>query len=218
MRFELIKTIALICLLLPALSGRLDAQSPSKSQFIEAAEREFADKNYYAALIYYNEALEFDPVDKDILFKAAESARLFNSYSKAAEKYQYLVDSLNDNTMPLAIYWLGSMKQHMGKYEEARKYFDMYMSEYGGLDTFYTARAKKDIASIEYAATQTKNFKRNVSFEKLGDDINTTASEVAGHLFKDEFYFTSMRYKEEKPVLFPAREISKLLKRIGIAL
>lgn len=48
------------------------------------------------------------------------------------------------------------MKQHMGKYEEARKYFDMYMSEYGGLDTFYTARAKKEIASIEYAATQTK--------------------------------------------------------------
>ena len=213
MRFELIKTIALICLLLPALSGRLDAQSPSKSQFIEAAEREFADKNYYGALIYYNEALEFDPVDKDVLFKAAESARLFNSYSKAAEKYQYLVDSLNDNTMPLVIYWLGSMKQHMGKYEEARKYFDMYMSEYGGLDTFYTARAKKEIASIEYAATQTKNFKRNVSFEKLGDDINTTASEVAGHLFKDEFYFTSMRYKEEKPVLFPAREISKLLKK-----
>ena len=213
MRLDLIKIIVLISVFLTGLQEQLKAQSPSKRQIVEAAEREFADKNYYGALDYYNEALEYDPMDKNILFKSAEAARLFNSYNRAAEKYQYLVDSLNDDSTPLAIFWLGSMKQNMGKYDEARKYFDMYLSEFGGLDTFYTAKAKKELASIEYAAGQTSNYKRNITFEKLGDDINTTASEVGGHQFNDEFYFSSMRYKEENPISLPARDISKILKR-----
>ncbi|MEY3420730.1 MAG: hypothetical protein RIR48_1019, partial [Bacteroidota bacterium] len=213
MRLDLIKIIVLISVFLTGLQEQLKAQSPSKRQIVEAAEREFADKNYYGALVYYNEALEYDPMDKNILFKSAEAARLFNSYNRAAEKYQYLVDSLNDDSTPLAIFWLGSMKQNMGKYDEARKYFDMYLSEFGGLDTFYTAKAKKELASIEYAAGQTSNYKRNIKFEKLGDDINTTASEVGGHQFNDEFYFSSMRYKEENPISLPARDISKILKR-----
>lgn len=213
MRLDLIKIIVLISVFLTGLQEQLKAQSPSKRQIVEAAEREFADKNYYGALVYYNEALEYDPMDKNILFKSAEAARLFNSYNRAAEKYQYLVDSLNDDSTPLAIFWLGSMKQNMGKYDEARKYFDMYLSEFGGLDTFYTAKAKKELASIEYAAGQTSNYKRNITFEKLGDDINTTASEVGGHQFNDEFYFSSMRYKEENPISLPARDISKILKR-----
>ncbi len=213
MRLDLIKIIVLISVFLTGLQEQLKAQSPSKRQIVEAAEREFADKNYYGALVYYNEALEYDPMDKNILFKSAEAARLFNSYNRAAEKYQYLVDSLNDDSTPLAIFWLGSMKQNMGKYDEARKYFDMYLSEFGGLDTFYTAKAKKELASIEYAAGQTSNYKRNITFEKLGDDINTTASEVGGHQFNDEFYFSSMRYKEENPLSLPARDISKILKR-----
>lgn len=136
MRLDLIKIIVLISVFLTGLQEQLKAQSPSKRQIVEAAEREFADKNYYGALVYYNEALEYDPMDKNILFKSAEAARLFNSYNRAAEKYQYLVDSLNDDSTPLAIFWLGSMKQNMGKYDEARKYFDMYLSEFGGLDTF----------------------------------------------------------------------------------
>ena len=115
MRSELIKIIVLISVFLTSLQEQVMAQSPSKRQFVEAAESAFADKNYYGALVYFNEALEYDPVDKNILFKSAESARLFNSYNRAAEKYQYLVDSLNDDSMPLAIFWLGSMKQNMGK-------------------------------------------------------------------------------------------------------
>lgn len=212
MKFKPTKAL-IICYLLTGVLVQLIAQSPSKRQFVEAAEREFADKNYYGAMVYYNEALEFDITDKNILFKSAEAARLFNSYSRAAEKYQYLVDSLKDDTQPQAIYWLGSMKQQMGKYEEARKYYDMYLSEYGGIDSFYTAKAKKELSSIQYASSQSQNYKKNIKFEKLGDDINTAYSEIGGHMFHDEFYFSSMRYKEEKPIVTPAKDISKILKK-----
>ncbi|MGB4838598.1 MAG: hypothetical protein WBP08_06345 [Saprospiraceae bacterium] len=212
MKFIDIKSVFSIFLLL-ACAGNIAAQSPSKRQFIEAAEREFADKNYYGALIYYNEALEYDNTDKDITFKAGEAARLFNAYSKAAEKYHILIDTLNDESHPIAIFWLGNMKQRMGKYDEAQKYYEMYLSEFSGIDTFYTAKAKKELASIEYANSLSKNYKRNIKFEKLGEDINTPASEIGGNVFNQEFYFTSMKYKEDKPVQLPARDISKLLKK-----
>ncbi len=212
MKFHNIKYINCLILLLCCFSVA-NAQSPSKRQFIESAEREFADKNYYGALLYYNEALEFDESDKEILFKSAESARLFNAYSKAAEKYHILIDSLNDNSQPVAIFWLAHMKQRMGKYDDARKYYEMYLSEYGDTDSIFTARAKKEMASVDYATSLSKEFKRNIKFDKLGEDINTPASEVGGNIFNKEFYFSSMRYKEGKPLEMPSRDISKILKK-----
>ena len=191
----------------------LPAQSPSKRKYIEAAEKEFADKNYYGALLYYNEVLEFDKDDKDILYKSAEAARKFNSYSRAAEKYSYLIDSLNDDTHPDAVFWLASMKQHTGEYEAADRYYDLYLSEYGGLDTLMASRARKEKASVAYAKTLTAKPKKNVKLEKLGNDVNTPSSEVAGSIIRDELYFASMRYREEKPQQLPAREISKILKQ-----
>ncbi|MBL0099384.1 MAG: hypothetical protein IPP49_04440 [Saprospiraceae bacterium] len=193
--------------------GQAYAQSPSRKQYIVEAEKQYADKNFYGALIYYNEALEFDPKDPEILFKSAESARQFNAYSKAAAKYQFLIDSLNDTTQPLAIYWLALVNQRMGKYDEARKYYDLYISEFGGIDSLFTAKAKKEIASVDFARNMTAYTKKNVKFEKLGEDINSTASEVAGNFVNNEFYFSSMKYSENNPLSLPAREISKILKK-----
>jgi outer membrane protein OmpA-like peptidoglycan-associated protein/tetratricopeptide (TPR) repeat protein len=189
------------------------AQRPSKKQYIQAAEKEYSDKNYYGALVYYDEALQYDPKDPVLLFKAGESARQFNAYARAAEKYQLLVDSLRDDSQPLSVYWLANMKQRMGKYEDARRYYDIYISEYGSVDTFYTSKARKEIASVDYASKINSKPKKNIKFEKLGEDINTPASEVSGNSFNDEFYFSSMNYIEQNPVVKPARDISKILKK-----
>jgi tetratricopeptide (TPR) repeat protein len=212
MKFIYFKIIICIIICL-AGSSITFGQSPSRRQYIEAAEREFADKNYYGALVHYNEALEYEPNDKDILFKSAEAARLFNSYSKAAQKYQYLIDTLHDDTHPISLFWLGNMKHHMGKYAEAKKYYDMYLAEYGGIDTFYTALTKKEQASLEYAQSLGKEQKKNIKFEKLGEDVNSPWSEVAGNAYKNEFYFSSMKFKEAKTSLPAARDISKLMKK-----
>ncbi|MBK9736713.1 MAG: hypothetical protein IPO92_17840 [Saprospiraceae bacterium] len=185
----------------------------NKRQFLEAAEKEYADKNFYGAMIYYNTVLEFDSKDPDILFKAAESARQFNAYSRAAEKYRYLVDTLNDDRHPEASFWLGQMNQKMGNYDEATKYYEMYASEYAGQDTFYTARVKKELASLIYAKSIVSKPKSNVKLEKLGEDINTPSSDIAANIYKDDLYFSSMRFFEAKPEKLPSREVSKIFKK-----
>lgn len=189
------------------------AQSPSKKQYLEKAEAEFADKNYYGALIYYNEALEFDQTDAVVLFKSAEAARQFNAYSKAAAKYQFLIDSLKDTSKPEAIFWLANMNQRMGQYDNAQNYYNIYLSEFSGQDSILTIKAKKELASLDFAKNLVKNQRKNVKFERLGDDVNTTASEVAANMYDDVLFYTSMNYKEQNPLVTPPREISKLLKK-----
>ncbi len=189
------------------------AQSPSKKQVLVAAEQEFADKNYYGALIYFNEALEYDDQDAAVLFKSAESARLFNAYRIAAEKYQYLLDTLHDEQHPEALFWLGQMKQRMGKYEEAKVYYNLYLSEYSGKDSLMTERAHVEMKSLDYAERQLALAKKHVIVERMGDDINTPASEVSGNTYNDDFYYSSMNFKETNQEGRPARDISKLYRK-----
>lgn len=187
----------------------------TKSSFLKAAETEFTAKNYYGALIYYNHVLEFDEKDPEIVFKAAESARLFNSYSHAASKYQYLIDSLNVTTYPTATFHLAQMKQRMGKYEEARKYYNMYMSEFGEVDSLLSVSTKKELAAIDYAELIQEKKPTGTNIERLGDDINTMKSEVGAMPFKDDFYFTSMQYEEVKEKKIIPKSISKVLVKEG---
>ena len=195
--------------------GHVQAQSPTKKQYLESAEKHYADKNFYWALVNYNTVLEFDEKDPVVIFKAAESARQFNAYARAAEKYKYLIDTLNDDTQPLSIYWLASMNQRMGKYDEAKKYFDMYLSEYSGTDSLYTELAQKELVSLEYAKGVTTNPKKNVTIDRLGEDVNSPSSDVSAIIHKKKLYFSSMKYYEENAAKPPKREISKLLVKNG---
>lgn len=206
------KIQVLFILLLLAVGGQVYAQSPTKRQVIQKAEEAYASKNFYGALILYDQALEYDANDVDIMFKSAESARQFNAYSKAAYKYQYLLDTLQDNTHPIALFWLANMQQRMGKYEESRKNYNLYLSEYSGTDSLMTLKANKELASLNFAEKQMKEAKQFIQVKKM-DDVNTPSSEVAGNLFNDDFYFSSMKFKEARTDKLPARDISKVLKR-----
>ena len=75
---------------------------------------------------------------------------MFDSYSHAAEKYQYLIDtSVPQHILPASFY-LAQMKQRMGKYDDARKYYNMFLSENGDLDTTYLMVTKKELSALDY--------------------------------------------------------------------
>lgn len=194
--------------------GHIYAQSPSKRQVLVKAEEEYAAKNYYGALIYYDQALEYSPNDVDLMFKSAEAARQFNAYSRAAYKYQYLLDTLQDDKHPVALFWLANMQQRMGKYELARNNFNLYLSEFGGADSLITLKAHKELASLDFAQKQMAEAKDYIKVSKY-ENVNSPASEVAGNVYEEDFYFSSMKFKEQPKGKEPARDISKILRKSG---
>ena len=81
------KCLLLLCLVLATTCS----YGQTRRAFLEAAEASFSSKDYYSALHYYQNVLDFSE-DINVLYKTAEAARLFNSYKRAEEYYTQVVD------------------------------------------------------------------------------------------------------------------------------
>ena len=76
------------------------ALGQTMNAFIMAAENAFISKDYNSALTYYSNALEFDEKRLDLIYKTAESARLFHAYRIAEEKYTSTINNDGLGTQP----------------------------------------------------------------------------------------------------------------------
>jgi len=190
--------------------GICSGYTQTQSAFIEAAEEAYANKNYYGALTWFTEALEFDPDDQELIYKVAQSARKFEAYDLAAEKYSMVVDSLGEGPYHDASFYLAEMYQRMGKYEDAKNYYSIYISEYSGEDEKLTARAKKELASVEYAISRIEDIDKSANMENMEAAINTPYSEFGAIKKEEVLYFSTMMYAEKNTENFPPRSISKL--------
>ncbi len=190
--------------------GICSGYSQTQKAYIKAAEEAFATKNYYGALTWFTEALDFDRDDPELTYKVAESARHFEAYDLAAEKYKLIVDSLGEGNYHDASFHLGKMYQRLGKYEDSKNYYNIYVSEYSGEDEDMTEMAKKELASVEYALTRIEDIDKSANLGELETEINTPYSEFGALKKENILYFSTMMYAEKETDNFPPRSISKL--------
>lgn len=186
----------------------------TKSAFIEAAEKAYAEKNYYAALSYFNEVLEFDDRDVNALVKSAEAARQFNSYEVAAEKYSFLLDSLQYDQDSTMVVRLADMYQRLGKYDLATDYYDRYISEFGVDGDSLTQYATSTKESVVWAASRSKEIDSSYVLTKMGEEVNGNGSDFAPQVVEDDLYFTSMAFTRKDPDTREEISISKIMKRV----
>ncbi len=183
----------------------------TKKAFKEAAEKAVTQNNHYAALTYFNQVLEFDKNDKEILLKSATAARKFNSYDIAAKKYAYLLDTLEYTGDSTAIFYAAEMNQMLGRYDKATEYYDRYLTEYGNDKQAMSIKAKAGKDAAVYASAKIKEVDENITLERLSSDVNSNYSDFGAFMVGDQLYYSSMRYLEEKSIEKPAKQLSKLL-------
>jgi outer membrane protein OmpA-like peptidoglycan-associated protein len=202
--------LILFCLVFLSQGARLHGQS--MKAFLVAAEEAFEKKDYGAALKYYLTATEFDLDRTDLVYRSAESARHYNAFNLAEDRYQNVYDAEQDGEYPLAAFWLADIKQKLGKYDEAKRLYEVYLSEHEGDNEYFTARAKKEVEACAWARELLDNPSENIEINHLGGDINTGFTEF-GALEKDSLlYFSSMRFEKEEDDYIPNRIITKVLK------
>ncbi len=182
----------------------------TQKAFLEAAEEAYEKKNYYGALKWYSEALEFEEDDPALIYKVAESARNFEAYDLAAEKYKIIADSLGEDKFPEAAFHLGEMYYRLGKYSDAKQYYNMYLSEYGSTDSLKTIAANNELESIEFALSRLDDIDKSADLVQMESEVNTPYSEFGAVKKDDVLYFTTMKYAETDSPEFPARSISKI--------
>lgn len=176
-----------------------------------AAEKAFEFRDYYSALIYYQNVLEFDDKNVDVLYRCAESARNFNSYRLAASYYKQVIDLDKSGKYPDARFYFADMNVYLGKYSEAEKAFALYLSENENDNPALTARAQLRKNSLEFATTESKVEFDDVILEHLGSHVNTPYSEFGPYLKGDSLYYSSLRFENKKDSYKPNRPVSKVL-------
>ncbi len=176
----------------------LKAQYTTKRQHLAAAEKAFAANNFKEAMVNYEEAYEFDHTDAAVNFKLAESARLFNSYSKA-EKYYTLLQLLPDkDKYKESIFYLAEMQMIQGKYPEAETNFNLYITNSQGENEELVNRARLRLESIEWAMKNASDSASYYIMHHLGTDVNSPYSEFAPYVLNDSLFYSSNRFINPK--------------------
>lgn len=205
--------ISRICLAGVLALLTISSFAQTKKAFIKAGEEALLKKDFHAALVYYQSALRYDSTQLDIMYNTAEAARNFNAYTSAEKLYQGVLDLDSTNNYPEAQYWLGEMKQKLGKYDEALDLYQLYISENDGAENYLANVAKKEIRACEWSQTVADTEREDVVVTSMAGAINTPYSEFGAFKDGDDLYYSSLRFerpgeKKEAPRLF-----SKILKK-----
>lgn len=197
-------------LVLIGLLLNITTWSQTRQAFLNAAEKSFETKDYFSALSYYSEALQFQQ-DVPTLHKAAEAARLFDAYSIAEMYYKQVIELSSDTTYPKASYHLASMLQRQGIYDEAINYYQIFISENEESNSSEVRIARKEVEACKWAKNEVDNPKRNITVIKLEGNVNTPYSEFGGLLVDDILYYSSLRFINNTEDRQPPRKYSKNL-------
>jgi tetratricopeptide (TPR) repeat protein len=206
------KKIFIPSILLIIFASALNGQTAR--QYVKAADEEFAAEDYYSAMKHYQEAITINGEKPGVLFKYAEAARLFASYTFAGTAYTKVLASKKALDFPMAKFWLAVVKKKQGKYEESQALFnDFVKSKPETVDAAYFRQAGEEIKALDWAIGEIKRTDENVAVEPLDSAINSPYSEFAPAIQGDEIYFSSQNFERELTKGMPPRHISQILKR-----
>jgi hypothetical protein len=186
-----------------ALAFSFPVYSQTIHQLIKAGDKKFSNQEFYAASLYYEDALQKDDENVEVWYKYAEAARLFNDYGGAATAYKSVVKLDKSNQFPLASFYAAEMLRGVCecKYEEALALYKKFRNRYRKQD-YYLAKTQQQMESIAWANANSKPVD-SIKIEHLGEEVNSEQSEFnAIHVFPDRLQFSSLRNigteKEEK--------------------
>lgn len=197
------KILILILLITPCL---LFAQT--QKQLINYADQNAKSGDFYGASIYYKKALDIDSSDIDLLYKYANSLRLYNNYDLSAYYYRKITEKDKGGRIYKdAWFWLASMEKYNADYRNSIKTWKKVKSLYKKDKKSYEyLKSIQESLSCSYAMRSQHDSTEKCTITHLPEGINTTDSEFSGFGYHDSIIFSSLRadtMDEELTILSP---------------
>lgn len=169
-------------------------QAQSAAQLEKAGDKKFADGEYYAAAVYYKDAINKSEENAGLYYKLAETSRLFNDYAAAAEAYKQTAKFDEEKKYPLANFWYPIMLKSTCecKYQDVAKLYQKFATRYKKED-YYARKTQQEIASTAWAIDHLKK-NDSIKIEHLGKEVNTEKSEFNPiPVYPDRLQFSALR-------------------------
>jgi len=186
--------------------------SQTKEDNLKFGDAAFTDGDYYSASIYYNNVLKEDTTDISVVYKYAESCRLFNDYKSSEKWYAYVNKSSKSNKYPLSLFYLALMNKSNGKYSEARSNFYLYYTAHKSDENYYSKKALHEVDACEYAK-KLMNDTVPVLIDHLNQNVNSPYDEFGAVQLGDTvLVYSALRPNstEEFEYLLPNFDLAKV--------
>jgi tetratricopeptide (TPR) repeat protein len=197
------KIICIISALL--LSFNLFAQIPQEPSqrplnvVLHVADSNYKISNFYGAHQAYKKALNMTKnPEASVAFKCAESCRMYQNYVEA-ENYYKLTLSLDSVSYPMAGFWYAEMLKLQGKYPQAAKAYDDFVTHHSKASAYHTRRAKHEYKVCSKTVYDVQDLE-DINLVRIREQsINSPYSEYSPYQFKDSsLYFSGIRPLDRK--------------------
>lgn len=182
----------------------------TRKQYLKFAENSYAQKDFYGAMYYYQEVLDFDSTQIDPWYKLGVSARQFYAYSLSEKAFLKVCSLPEASQYPDANLMLADVQKGMGKYSEAIASYQRAIKDATITEALKT-KASAGLESCEWAMEVVSNPDKNLAVENLGTNINSPASETAPQKIANELYYTSLQFEDLNDKHDPPRKFQKLM-------
>ncbi len=177
--------------------------------YVKAGDKSTQQKDYYAAMIYFKNALEIKNESADVIYKFADAARLYHNYELAEEYYLKILQHEDVDNFPLINFWLGVVKKNQGAYAEAIRYFEKYNSSSNG-NTEMMAQAKSEIEACRWAIDLIA-VPENIEINRLNKRVNSTYSDFGALMKGDTLFYSSLKFRNPNDKSVPEKKVTKVL-------
>jgi tetratricopeptide (TPR) repeat protein len=169
------------------------------------AEKAYKEKDYYTAADVYRAVFSSS---KSKLGGAkltmhqyyyAESSKKTYNFTRAQEYYGQVAKGEFKEIYPKVDYWYAYCLKHNGKYDEAIKYFKLFLKKpVKGIElTHLKLEAEHELRGCYLALDLVENPDLLTKIIHMSDEVNTKYSDFSPHLVGNKLYYSSLRFERE---------------------
>lgn len=172
------------------------AYSQSLKQLLKQGEEATQRKDYASAAQIYHQIILKDSSKLQYQLLFADASRLNYDNETALHWYQTIYKKDNGKTYTEIPFYMAMQLKNLGKYKEAKKYFDKYYKKQRNskdkAKKQLALKAKQEAESCDYAQILIKN-PVDVTILHLDSAVNSKVSEYAPFEYDSTLYFSSLR-------------------------
>jgi hypothetical protein len=205
-------TLSKLFILIIFISLAFSGAAQSLRSYERAGDNAFEKKDYGAAIQYYATVLKEKGEKIPVWWKYGECALLFDAYQEAEKAFLRVESEAGQSKKyPLLYERLGDVKRGLGDYENALKYYNLYLDQRSGASEESGEAVRSKIASCNLAQSILTNPATPVDIRHLGKEINSPYSDFAPVVVGDTLFFSSYRFDKKGGHETPKSKITKVM-------
>ena len=180
--------IRLFSIVLILLSFSLKSQNVNR--VLEVAEDLYEIKDFNASLQFYEQAMEIDSSNIDVLYGYAQNLTALNQHEKSIRYYRKVSIMDRQNKFPLVNFHLAEAYRSTGDYRKASRYYSRAKRSFiKNRDGYWYKKINQSKSSARWAQ---RNDEIKANPNNLGKMVNSGASEFSPVIHQERLYFSAL--------------------------